>query len=422
MYPNTMNASRPRPRHQHRTERPSRLIRFFATAAKGLEPLVADELKTLGAKEVKEARGGASFEGTPADAYRACLWLRTANRVLMPIARFPAPDANALYTAIRKMPWEQDVSPDGTLAVDFGGTSETISNTQFGAQKVKDAIVDRFRDLTGRRPSVDRVRPDLQVNCHLYRDLVTVSIDLSGDSLHMRGYRESGVVAPLKENLAAALLLKCGWPEIAKAGGSFVDPLCGSGTLVIEAALIAGDVAPGLLRDYWGFQGWLKHDQKLWEQTLMQARERQNAGRGKGPAILGADMDAKAILASQKNARTAGIAPAVRFEHKALEQNGLPAGLAPGLVVTNPPYGERLGTVETLGPLYKSLGDWLKAQCRHWKAGVITDQTDLAKQIGLRARKINSFYNGALECKLLQFEVEEEWFMREKPAAEAPGT
>ena len=404
--------------HPRRT-RPSPLIRFFATAAKGLEPLVANELKVLGMKEVKEARGGASFEGSRADAYRACLWLRTANRVLMPIARFAAPDAEALYAAVRKMPWEQDVSPDGTLAVDFGGTSETISNTQFGAQKVKDAIVDRFRDLTGRRPSVDRVRPDLQVNCHLHRGLVTVSVDLSGDSLHMRGYRESGVTAPLKENLAAALLLKCGWPEIAKAGGSFVDPLCGSGTLVIEAALMAGDVAPGLLRDYWGFQGWLKHDQRTWEETLMQARERQNAARGQGPVILGADMDAKAILASQKNARVAGIAPMVRFEHKVLDQNNLPATLRPGLVVTNPPYGERLGTVETLGPLYKGIGDWLKHYCLHWKAGVITDNTDLAKQVGLRARKINSFYNGALECKLLQFEVEEQWFMREKPPAAA---
>jgi 23S rRNA (guanine2445-N2)-methyltransferase / 23S rRNA (guanine2069-N7)-methyltransferase len=382
------------------------LIRFFATAAKGLEPLVADELRELGAYEVKEARGGASFEGTPADAYRACLWLRTANRVLMPVSRFEAPDADALYDAIKRMPWEQDVSPDGTLAVDFGGTSDTLTNTQFGAQKVKDAIVDRFRDLTGRRPDVDRTRPDLLVNCHLYRGLATVSIDLSGDSLHMRGYREAGVAAPLKENLAAALLLKCGWPEIAKRGGSFVDPLCGSGTLVIEAAMIAGDVAPGLLRDYWGFQGWLKHDQKLWEQVLMQARNRQNAGRGKGPVMLGSDMDPKAILASQKNARTAGIAPAVRFEHKALADNTLPKNMQTGLVVTNPPYGERLGTVETLGPLYAGIGDWLKQYCVHWKAGVITDNTDLAKQIGLRASKINSFYNGALECKLLQFEVE----------------
>ena len=405
MYPNTM----PKPHRPRRSPaRPG--IRFFATAAKGLEPLVADELKALGVREVKEARGGATFEGTRADAYRACLWLRTANRVLLPLGSLPALDPESLYTAVKQLPWEQDLSPDGTLAVDFSGTSPAFTNTQFGAQKVKDAIVDRFRDRTGRRPSVDKVRPDLLVNVHLFHDLATVSIDLSGDSLHMRGYRKESVAAPLKENLAAALLLKCGWPKIAAAGGSFVDPLCGSGTLVIEAAMIAGDVAPGLLRDYWGFTGWLRHDRGLWEETLMQARDRQNAGRSRGHSIFGYDQDAKAVLAGQLNARTAGIAPAVRFEQRALEQNTLPADLKPGLVVTNPPYGERLGQADQLGPLYKSLGDWLKTQCLHWHAGVITDSGDLGKQIGLRAGKINAFYNGALECKLLQFEVEEARF------------
>jgi 23S rRNA (guanine2445-N2)-methyltransferase / 23S rRNA (guanine2069-N7)-methyltransferase len=403
MYPSTM----PSP-HRSRQPSPPRATRFFVTAAKGLEPLVAEELRALGAREVKEARGGATFEGNPVDGYRACLWLRTANRVLLPVARFPAADADSLYKGVNRMPWEQDLSPDGTLAVDFTGTSAGITHTQFGAQKVKDAIVDRFRERTGRRPSVDRARPDLQVNVHLHRELATVSIDLSGESLHMRGYRKESVAAPLKENLAAALLLKCGWPKIAERGGAFADPLCGSGTLVIEAAMMAGDVAPGLLRDHWGFSGWLKHDRGLWEETLMQARERQNVSRGKNISILGFDQDAKAILAAQQNARIAGIAPAVRFEHRALEQNSLPATLPPGLLVTNPPYGERLGTVETLGPLYKSLGDWLKSNCLHWHAGVITDSSELSKQIGLRAGKINTFYNGALECKLLQFQVEEE--------------
>lgn len=387
-----------------------RSIRFFATSAKGLEPLVAEELKALGARAVKESRGGANFEGAPADAYRACLWLRTANRVLLPMAHFPAPDADALYTGVRRLPWEEDLTPDSSLAVDFTGTSAAITNTQFGAQKVKDAIVDRFRERSGRRPSVDRMRPDVLVNVHLHREFATVSIDLSGDSLHMRGYRKASVAAPLKENLAAALLLKCGWPKIAAEGGSFVDPLCGSGTLVVEAALMAGDVAPGLTRDHWGFSGWLKHDRRLWETILMEARERQRAARGRGPTIIGYDQDPKAILAAQQNARTAGIAPAVRFEMRALEQNTLPAGLKPGLVVTNPPYGERLGTAATLGPLYKSLGDWLKSQCLHWRAGVITDDMNLGKQVGLRASKINSFFNGSLECKLLQFEVAPERF------------
>src|SRR5487761_353175 len=297
-------------------------LRFFATAAKGLDPIVADELRALGARNVKEARGGASFEGPPAIAYRACLWLRAANRVLYPISKFGVTDDAQLYAGINRIP---------------------------------------------------------------------------------------GVAAPLKENLAAALLLKCGWPEIAKAGGSFVDPLSGSGTLVIEAALMAGDIAPGLLRDYWGFSGWLKHDRRLWEKLIMEARARQTAGRACKLMILGYDHDAKAILTAQQNARTAGVAPMVRFAHKSLEQNILPSGLPPGLVVTNPPYGERLGKVETLGPLYATLGHWLKSQCPGWQAGVIIGDLGLGKQLGIRARKMNSFYNGALECKLLQFSIEPEW-------------
>ena len=387
-------------------------LQFFATAPKGLEPVVADELRVLGAKNVKEARGGASFEGPPAMAYRACLWLRAANRVLYPISKFTAADDASLYAGIQRMPWENDLSPDGSLAVDFTGSSAGITHTQYGALRVKDAIVDRLRDKFGRRPDVDREQPDLRINCHLHRDIATVSLDLSGDSLHQRGYRRASVAAPLKENLAAGLLLKCGWPKIAQAGGSFVDPMSGSGTLVIEAALMAGDVAPGLLRDYWGFSGWLKHDHELWKKLVEEARARQAAGRAQKLVILGYDHDAKAILSAQQNARAAGISPMLRFEHKSLEQNQLPEGLQPGLVVTNPPYGERLGTVETLGPLYVTLGNWLKEQCLGWQAGVIIGDLELGKQLGIRARKINSFYNGALECKLLRFSIEPEWFMR----------
>ncbi|MBU6470076.1 MAG: hypothetical protein KGQ68_05245 [Gammaproteobacteria bacterium] len=405
-----------------RTER-----RFFATAARGLEPLVADELRALGAKDAKEERGGASFGGPLAQAYRACLWLRTANRVLMPLARFPAPDADRLYTAINRMPWENDLSPDGTLAVDFTGSNEKIIHTGFGAQRVKDAIVDRFREKSGRRPSVNLEQPDLRINVHLHRDIATVSIDLSGDSLHQRGYRARGVAAPLKENLAAALLLKCSWPESVKQGGAFVDPMCGSGTLAIEAALIAGDVAPGLWRTRWGFSGWRKHDPQLWDHLLQEARRRRDAGRDKIPVILGFDWDSTAIDAAQTNAERAGLitskdAPPegewqkqqglIQFECCALADNVLPAGLTPGLVVTNPPYGERLGAAGQLGPLYTELGRWLRSQCPGWRAGVITGNPDLAKLVGVRARKINTFYNGALECKLLQFDIEPERFMR----------
>lgn len=374
---------------------------------------MADELRALGAANVKEERGGVSFEGPPAMAYRACLWLRAANRVLYPVAKFAAADDASLYTGIRRLPWEKDVSPDGSLAVQFTGTTTGITHTQYGAQRVKDAVVDRLREQFGRRPDVDRERPDLLINCHVHRDIATVSIDLSGDSLHMRGYRVESVAAPLKENLAAALLLKCGWPEIARSGGAFVDPMCGSGTLVMEAALMAGDTAPGLWRDHWGFSRWLRHDATTWKTILHEARQRKQAGLARLPVILGCDQDAKAIAAAQQNARAIGLGNAVQFRKAALETSRLPPRLKPGLAVTNPPYGERLGEVETLGPLYAALGLWFKNQCLGWRAGVITSNPELGKQIGLRARKMNTFYNGALECRLLQFEVMPDWFMRE---------
>ncbi|MGB9430369.1 MAG: THUMP domain-containing protein [Gammaproteobacteria bacterium] len=395
--------------------RPAADLQFFATAAKGVEPIVADELRALGAIRVKEARGGASFEGPPAMAYRACLWLRSANHVLYPLAKFRAMDEAGLYAGIQRMPWERDLSADGSLAVDFTGGNENITHTQFGAQRVKDAIVDRFRERDGRRPSVDLEHPDVRINCHLHRDIATVSLDLSGDSLHQRGYRIRGVAAPLKENLAAALLLKCGWPEIAKRGGTFADPLCGSGTFLIEAAMIAGDMAPGLWRDHWGFSRWLRHDAVLWETLLQEARLRKNQALGKIPVILGFDHDSQAIEAAQQNIQVIGLGNVIRLQKIPLESNRLAPRLKPGLALANPPYGERLGEVGKLGPLYAALGRWLKNECLGWQAGIITGSPELAKQMGIRARKMNAFYNGALECKLLQFDVQPEWFMRDGP-------
>lgn len=389
---------------------------FFATAAKGIEPIVADELRALGASNVKEARGGASFTGPLSIAYRACLWLRSANRVLLPVARFPAHDADQLYAGVHRLPWEHDIAPDGTLAVDFSGSNAAITHTQFAAQRVKDAIVDRFRERCGQRPSVDLDAPDLRINVHLHRDIAVVSVDLSGASLHQRGYRTRGVAAPLKETLAAALLLKCGWPEIAKRGGAFVDPMCGSGTLLIEAAMIASDIAPGLRRTHWGFSHWLRHDARLWESLLQEARQQAHRGRENLPVILGADHDSGALAAARENIGNAGLADVIRLQKIALDANHLQARLVPGLVLTNPPYGERLGNSEELGALYAALGQWLKDECPGWQAGVITGSPDLAKQMGLRARKLNLFYNGALECKLLQFEVAPEWFMHARPA------
>ena len=269
-----------------------------------------------------------------------------------------------------------------------------------------------------RSPSVDRERPDILINCHLHRGVATVSLDLSGDSLHMRGYRTQGVAAPLKENLAAALLLKCNWPEIARQGGTFVDPLCGSGTLLIEAALIAGDTAPGLWRDHWGFSGWLQHDAAQWETLFKEARQRKNAAQARMPVILGFDRDPRAIEAARNNVQAIDLGNHIQLQKVELQSNRLPPRLRPGLALTNPPYGERLGEADKLGPLYMTLGNWFKNQCLGWQAGVITSDPQLGKQLGIRARKLNSFYNGALECKLLQFSVEPQWFRGNRATAQ----
>ncbi|MBN2840948.1 MAG: 23S rRNA (guanine(2445)-N(2))/(guanine(2069)-N(7))-methyltransferase, partial [Coriobacteriia bacterium] len=235
--------------------------RYAATCPKGVEGILADELRSLGASDVCEGRAAVTFGGPLAVAYRACLWSRLASRVLLTLGEFPAATADDLYAGIAAVAWEDHVSPEGTIAIDVNGTTAGLTHTRFAAQKAKDAIVDRFRERTGSRPSVDFDRPDLRVNIRLHRERATLSLDLSGAPLHIRGYRLAGeqVDAPLKENLAAAVLVRAGWPAIAVRGGALVDPMCGSGTLVIEAALMAADVAPGLLRRRFGFERWRQH-------------------------------------------------------------------------------------------------------------------------------------------------------------------
>ena len=206
---------------------------FFATAPKGIEPLLADELRSLGAFEVAEGRSGVAFSGPLAIAYRACLWSRLASRVLLPLATFPATSPEELYAGVRSIDWSEHLSAESTLAVDASVSGSKITHSHYAALKIKDAVVDQFRDRTGDRPSVDAERPDVRINLYLLRDTATLSLDLSGDSLHRRGYRDEGVLAPLKENLAAAILIRAGWPEIAARGGALVDPMCGSGTLLL---------------------------------------------------------------------------------------------------------------------------------------------------------------------------------------------
>jgi 23S rRNA (guanine2445-N2)-methyltransferase / 23S rRNA (guanine2069-N7)-methyltransferase len=380
--------------------------RFFATAPLGLEPLLAQELRDLGAPDVAEARAGAYFGGGLDIAYRACLWSRLANRVLLPIFQYPAATPDALYQGATHIDWGEHMDPDASFAIDFAASRSAITHTLFGAQKVKDAIVDYFRAEYGTRPSVDLVRPELRINVYLDRDQATVSIDLSGDSLHKRGYRLDGGKAPLKENLAAALLIRAGWPKIAAEGGQFIDPMCGSGTLPIEAALIAGDVAPGLKRAWFGFLGWLNHDPQTWQSLRDEATARAEAGLKRMPTIVGYDLDREAVRNALGNIDRAGLRGLVHVERKAMDEAR--PRTERGLLLVNPPYGERLGEEENLVPLYTELGAALREHFQGWRAGLFTGNLELAFKLGIRAERYYGLHNGALECRLFNFEVQPE--------------
>lgn len=374
-------------------------MELFATAAKGLEPLLGGELAALGARQVKVERAGVAFEGDLEVAYRACLWSRLASRILLPVARFSAADGAALYAGARQVAWLDHIGPDETLAVGATLTRATITDSRFAALKVKDAVVDVIRDLTGDRPAVRRKQPDVQVSLHVRGEDAVLSIDLSGDSLHRRGYRTETSGAPLRETLAAAILVRAGWPDVAGAGASVVDPMCGSGTLLIEAALMAGDVAPGLERGYFGLLGWRGHDRPRWDRLLEEARERRRAGVRGSPLVAGWDVDVRAVRAARRNAERAGVT--IRVDRRDVADLVPPAGAVPGLVVTNPPYGERLGELRDLERLYGTLGVRLKAGFGGWTAAVLTGSDELGKSLGLRASKRYRFFNGSIPCRLL---------------------
>ncbi|SEQ66640.1 23S rRNA m(2)G-2445 methyltransferase [Amphritea atlantica] len=381
-------------------------MKFFATCPKGLEPVLFDELQALNVDAPKQTLAGVYFSGGLEAAYRACLWSRVANRILLELHRCPAETAEQLYQGVQQLKWLEHMRPEGTLTIDFTGQSEGINHSRFGAQKVKDAIVDQIRDETGRRPSVDRMKPDLRVNVHLQRGEATIAVDISGDSLHRRGYRLQSGSAPMKENLAAALLYRCGWPEKAAQGQALLDPMCGSGTLLIEGVLMAADIAPGLLRRDYGFTYWTQHNSKLWKSLLEEAQQRREAGlKVVSSRFEGFDADAKVLNIARDNARRAGVERLIHFERRELSRLSLPATDAQGLVVTNPPYGERLGDEPTLFFLYQHLGERLKAEFAGWQAAVFTGNPELCRMMKLAADKTYKLYNGAIPSQLQIFNI-----------------
>lgn len=376
---------------------------YFATVPKGLEELLMQELTALGAQNIKQTRAGCHFEGGLEVAYRVCLWSRLANRVLLPLQSFAAPTPDALYAGVHSIPWHEHMAENCYLAVDFSSSSSAITHSHYGALRVKDAIVDYFRERSGERPSIDTQTPDILVNVYLHNDHAQVSLDLSGASLHRRGYRRQGSEAPLKENLAAAILQRAKWAEVAKNGGAFVDPMCGSGTLAIEAAMIASDMAPGLMRENYGFLRWHGHDAGAWEALMREARERFAKGRASVPAIVGYDVDPRIIAIARSNAARCELTHLIRFETRDIGEARPPEGPSPGIVATNPPYGERLGEAHELPELYRRLGDTLKDHFAGYTAWVITSEESLARAIALRADRKYTVYNGALQCLLLKF-------------------
>ena len=390
---------------------------LFATVPRGMESLLAGELRGLGARELKQTRAGVSFTGSLETAYRVCLWSRLASRVLLPLASGRATDADELYSTVQRVSWDEHLGVDGTLAVDFTGVSEAIRDTRFGAVRVKDAIVDQFRERHGdRRPSVDVRAPDLRVSAHLARGRLTVSVDLSGDSLHRRGYRldKLQVEAPLKENLAAAVLLYAEWSRESAAGGSFLDPLCGSATLPIEAAWIAADVAPGLLRAQgiagFGFLRWKGHKETVWRKLVDDAQTRRAVGMerlrtaGPGTVIRGSDRDARALRVAQTCVERAGCGEVLALERVDLAELRAPARL--GLLATNAPYGERLSEGEDAEAVYRLLGHRLRDHFGGWRAAVLAGHRRQVAAMGLPPKRETALYNGPLPCTLAFLAIE----------------
>lgn len=396
---------------------------YFAACPKGLEGLLLQELKDLGASECRETVAGVYFNGGLEVAYRACLWSRLANKILLPLEKVAVDGGDDLYEGAKNVAWHEHLRVDGTLMVDFTGTNRTIRNTQFGAVRVKDAVVDSLRNEEGGRPSIDKQNPDLRLNVRLSRGVAQISIDLSGSSLHRRGYRTQQGVAPMKENLAAALLLRAGWPEVAASGGALLDPMCGSGTLLIEAAMMAADIAPGLNRSF-GFENWLMHDDELWQELLSEARSRRQVGLdGELVEIRGYDANLKVIRSAESNIIQAKLDDWIRVSRKELKDFVQPTHkvLSPGLIITNPPYGERLGDIESLKHLYRHLGERLRAEFEGWQAAIFTGNPDLCRCTDLHSHKKYKLFNGALPSELLLFGVEPKNYMRKRDIESVKG-
>lgn len=371
--------------------------KYFATVARGLEDIAAKELENLGAINVTTDFTGVNFEGDKSLLYRVNLWGRTIFRVLKPIQYIKSYNAEELYKNVKNIDWEEYLTLDRTFAVRCTGGNENLNHTHFSALGIKNAIIDRQREKTGIRSSIEVKHPDVLINAHIYENRCILSLDSSGESLHRRGFREAMGLAPLKETLAAALLDMTEWtPDLA-----FLDPMCGSGILPLEAALKALKIAPGLHRERFGFQTWLDYDASLWESLVTEAKNSRLLELS--APILGSDYAEEMIEQAYSNGFNCGLNEQVKFNQKDLSEVEAPA--EKGVIICNPPYGKRISETEELIPLYKQLGDILKQRFKGWTAYILTGNKELGKKIGLKASRRIPVYNGSLPCTLLKYEL-----------------
>ncbi|HEY2682249.1 MAG TPA: bifunctional 23S rRNA (guanine(2069)-N(7))-methyltransferase RlmK/23S rRNA (guanine(2445)-N(2))-methyltransferase RlmL [Steroidobacteraceae bacterium] len=378
---------------------------WIATAPLGAASVLAEELKEFGAEDIRERSHDVRFQGSLALGYRVCLWSRTATRVYLSLGSMEATSSATIYEAVKRMDWRAHFRPGATLACDCSGGNEAIRHTLYGSQLLKDAVCDSLRESTGSRPDIRPERPDVLLHLHVEGPLAWVSLDFSGESLHQRGYRVGAGRAPLKENVAAAVLLRAGWPKVSEAGGYLLDPMCGSGTFLCEAALIASHTAPALSRDYFGFLGWRGHDEALWLKLKREAESKRVAGGGRR-FIVGSDIDSESVALSLANAEKAGVASFIHVERRAVSEVNAPA--ARGLMVVNPPYGERLGEESELPLLYEQLGALMRERLTGWTGAVLTGNPPLARHLGIYAKRAHRMMNGAIDCRLLRFDLGEQ--------------
>lgn len=384
---------------------------FFATCSKGVEDLLQTELEQLAIPNIKIHTGGVAFHGDFEHAYKACLWSRVASRILYQLKEFKVSNDDELYQEIIDVDWMEHFSEINTLAIDCFSSHSEITNSHFATLRVKDAIVDQFMRLKDERPSISKVDPDIRLNVYLSDKQCLLYLDFSGEALHKRGYRQGVGSAPIRETLAAAMLYRARWHEFYTQGLPLNDPMCGSGTLLIEAAMMAGDIAPGLLRENFGFSHWKLFDQALWESIRNDAVDKKSKAMSSIPIICGSDSDEIIVGIARKNIVEAGLESVIKVSLQDATQDLKPCSdIATsgkkGLLITNPPYGKRIGSVELLRTLYYRFGAQLKSNFFGWTAVLITSEKVLAQSLGMRTFRKNTLFNGALISILYQYRID----------------